>query len=435
MKRVPLILTLTLTAATAGAGVLLFRTKGAAEPSRVIAPVEGFSADELERIYQHSPLGAPPADPTNGVFGDPRAARLGQRLFFDTRFSKEGSVACATCHRSALGLGDRAPLPKGFPVDRNVPTLWNVAYNRWFFWDGRADSLWSQALKPLENPREHAGTRLQYVHLLHQDPALKSAYEEVFGPLPDLSDSARFPAAGGPFALPEGSPLHHAWTSMQEADRSAVNRLFSNLGKAIAAYERLLVTRRSPFDVYVEGLKSGDPDKLAALSPSARLGLKLFVGSANCRLCHSGPNFSDGEFHNIGIPPLRGGLTPDRFAAIDEVRRDEFNTAGAYSDDRALGEKKVNYLVKLQDTWGQIKTPGLRNVAKTAPYMHQGQFETLERVIQYYSTLQGMVQAGHHERAILNPLKLSPQDSAALVAFLASLTDEKIEESLLKPLP
>src|SRR5207253_8504734 len=125
-----------------------------------------------ERIPQHSPLGAPPADPTNIVFENPGAARLGQRLFYDPRFSKEGSVACATCHRSSLGLADRASLPKGFPVDRNVPTLWNVAYNRWFFWDGRADSLWGQALKPLENPREHAGTRLQYVHLLRQDPAM-----------------------------------------------------------------------------------------------------------------------------------------------------------------------------------------------------------------------------------------------------------------------
>jgi len=435
MKRIVVVVALALFVAAAAAGVLAFRGKGAGETSRVSGPVDGFTADELERIFQHSPLGEPPTDPTNAVFENPKAARLGQRLFYDSRFSREGSVSCATCHRADSGLGDHRSLPKDFPVDRNIPTLWNVAYNRWFFWDGRVDSLWSQALKPLENPKEHGGTRLQFVHLVRQDPALKAAYEDVFGPLTDLSDSSRFPAAGGPSVLPAESPLHAAWTSMKDADRVVVNRVFANLGKAIAAYERNLVTRRSAFDVYVEGLRSGDPAKLSALSAPARQGLKLFIGSANCRLCHSGPNFSDGEFHNIGIPPLLGGPTADRFEAVDQVRADEFNTAGVYSDDRAVGEKKLNYLVKLQDIWGQIKTPGLRNVAKTAPYMHQGQFESLDRVVQFYSTLQGMVQAGHHERAILVPLRLSAQDSAALVAFMESLTDEKIDDSLLKPLP
>jgi cytochrome c peroxidase len=435
MKRASLVLAPILVLGVGAAGWWSVRPKGDAPPSRPPAPAEGFTAEELERIFQHSPLGNPPADPTNAAFENPKAARLGQRIFYDPRFSRDGSVSCATCHRASAGFGDAAPLPKDFPVERNVPTLWNVAFNRWFFWDGRADSLWAQALKPLENPREHAGTRLQYVHLLRRDPVLKSAYEEVFGPMPELGDPARFPAAGGPFALPEGSPLRSAWAAMQEEDRAAVNRVFANLGKSIAAYERNLVTRRSPFDVFVEGLRSGDPAKLAALSPEARLGLKLFVGRANCRLCHTGPNFSDGEFHNIGIPPSLGGLTPDRFAAIDEVRRDEFNTRGPYSDDRPLGEKKLDYLVKLQDAWGQIKTPGLRNVARTAPYMHQGQFKTLPEVVRFYSTLQGMVQAGHHERAILTPLGLTAHESTALVAFLESLTDEKIDEALLKPLP
>src|SRR6185295_4609951 len=141
--------------------------------------------------------------------------------------------------------------------------------------------------------------------------------------------------------------------------------------------------------------------KRAALSPAARQGLKLFLGKANCRLCHSGPNFTDGEFHNIGIPPLRGGLTADRFAAIEEVRRNPFNTSGRFSDDRELGVKKLDYLPNLQETWGQIKTPSLRNVAKTAPYMHHEQFGSLEEVVRFYSTLKALVQAGHSERFIL----------------------------------
>ena len=407
-------------------GVFVVRGSLPPEPSSF-----GFTPEERERILQHSPLGDPPRDPTNAVFENPAAARLGQRLFFDPGFSRDGTVSCSTCHVAARGLADGQALSPRFPVDRSVPSLWNVAYNRWFFWDGRADSLWSQALQPLENPREHGSTRLQVVRRISDTPGLRAEYEAVFGPLPDLS---RFPPAGGPGVLPAGSPLHAAWTSMGESDQAVVNRLFANVGKAIAAYERGLVSRRAPFDVFVEGLRSGDAAKVAALSPEARQGLKLFVGKANCRLCHSGPNFTDGEFHNIGVPPLRGGFTADRFAAIDEVRKDPFNSRGPYSDDRASGEKKLDYLPKLQDTWGQIKTPSLRNVAKTAPYMRQGQFGSLEEAIRFYSTLKGMVQAGHSERFILTPLQLTSTEIAALVAFLESLTDESIDSRLLQPL-
>lgn len=423
---------LALTALVAGAVVAGLGTRDEEGTIAVLPP--DFTPQEVERLLQHSPLGGPPRDPTNAVFENPAAARLGQRLFFDPGFSREGTVSCATCHVASRGLTDGEALPSRFPVDRNVPSLWNVAYNRWFFWDGRADSLWSQALQPLENPKEHGSTRLQVVRRIADTPRLRAEYEAVFGPLPDVSDGRRFPPAGGPGVLPAGSPLHAAWTSMTEPDRETVNRIFANVGKSLAAYERGLVSRRSPFDVFVEGVRTGDAAKMAALRPEARQGLKLFIGKANCRLCHSGPNFSDGEFHNIGIPPLRGGLTADRFAAIEEVRRNPFNTSGAYSDDRALGEKKLDYLPKLQDTWGQIKTPTLRNVAKTAPYMHQGQFGSLEEVLRFYSTLKGMVQAGHSERFILAPLQLTSGEIMALAAFLESLTDENVDERLLRPL-
>jgi cytochrome c peroxidase len=310
-----------------------------------------------------------------------------------------------------------------------------VGYGRWFFWDGRADSLWSQALKPLENPREQGFSRLQVAHLLESDLRLRPLYEQVFGRLEDLRDPGRFPQKGRPVPENPGSPLEKAWTGMAEADRLTVDRIFSNVGKALEAYERRLVSRRSPFDVFVEGLRTGDRAKMASLSPSARLGLKIFVGKGNCRLCHSGPTFTDGEFHNLGIPPLRGGPTPLRYGAIAEIQRDPFNGKTQFSDDREAGARKLDYLVNLPDTWGQVKTPGLRNVAKSGPYMHQGQFKTLEEVVQFYSVLKGMLQAGHHERTILLPLFLEEAESAGLVAFLESLTDERIDANLLKPLP
>jgi cytochrome c peroxidase len=391
---------------------------------------DGFTPEEIERIGRLSPLEPPPPDPTNAVYEKDEAALLGRRLFFDPRLSKDGTVSCAVCHAPDRSFADGQALSPKFLLERNVPSLWNVAYNRWFFWDGRADSLWSQALQPLENGREHAGTRLQFAHLVAGDPVLRGAYERVFGAAPDLSDPKRFPPRGGPLAMPENGPERTVWASMAESDRDVVNRLFSNLGKAVAAYERRLVSRGAPFDEFVEGLKTGDAAKLQALGPAARRGLKLFVGRANCVLCHSGPNFTDGEFHNIGIPPARGNFTPDRFAAIEAVRKDPFNGKGTFSDARSAGDTKLDYLVKVQDLWGQIKTPSLRNVAKTAPYMHQGQFKTLEEVVRYYSTLQGMAQAGHSDRLVLAPLRLTPTESSDLAAFLESLTDEQIDPPL-----
>lgn len=395
MKRVVAVVGI-LMAAAAVAAFVAHRARGDGG-----APSE-FTPDERALVLQHA-LGDPPRDPSNAFFENPDAARLGQRLFFDPGFSRSGTVSCATCHVPERSFTDGLSLPERFPVDRNVPSLWNVAYNRWFFWDGRADSLWSQALQPIENPREHGFTRLESVRRILAVPALREGYARVFGPLPDPSD------------------------------RAAVDRAFANLGKAIAAYERNLVSRRSPFDLFAEGLRTGDAAKMAALSPAARQGLKLFVGRANCRLCHSGPNFTDGEFHNIGIAPLRGSPSPGRFAAIDEVRRDPYNMKGPFSDDPSSGAKKLDYLAKLQETWGQFKTPTLRNVAKSAPYMHQGQFKSLQEVVRFYSTLQGRVPAGHSEPFVLVPLMLSPDELAALVAFLESLTDESIDARLLKP--
>jgi cytochrome c peroxidase len=413
-----------------GAAAFAWTRRGAAPAGGVLpGPAGEFTADEVERILQHSPLAAPPRDPTNAAADDPSAAELGQAIFFDKRLSGSGKVSCATCHNPLLGFGDGKPLPEGFPVDRHVPTLWNVAYNRWYFWDGRSDTLWGQALKPLENPREHGSSRLQVAHVVRGDARLKSMYERGFGPLPDLGDARRFPAAGGPFGEHAA-----AWNAMTEDDRGVVDRIFSNVGKSLAAYERKLVSRASRFDTFVEGLRTGDAKKMEALSPSARLGLKIFVGKGNCRLCHGGPAFTDGEFHNLGIPPTRGGPTPSRFSAIPELRRDPFNAKGLYSDDREAGATKVDFLVDLPETWGQVKTPGLRNVAKTAPYMHQGQFKTLEEVVTFYSLLQGMLQAGHHERTILVPLLLDRNEILGLVEFLESLTDERIDERLLKPI-
>lgn len=426
------------------------------------APARG-SATTLDpelarRVLALSPLGPPPPDPTNAVADDPDAARLGQRLFFDPRFSKNGDTSCATCHVPGKGFADGLPLAQGVGgLERHSMALWNVAYQRWFFWDGRADSLWAQALVPLESPLEHGGSRLQYAHLVHDDPLLREEYELVFGPLPDLDDGVRFPAEGRPVPereadghspTPPGAERSHhalsekhfyhphqrAWDSMGEEDRVAVTRVFVNLGKALAAYERLLVSRASPFDTYVEGLREGDPAKLAAISPEARRGLELFVGEASCHVCHNGPDLSDREFHDLGLPPGPGAPADDagRAGALATLRSSPFVGTGDYSDDReATVARKVEFLPSHAHAGGgEFKTPTLRNVALSPPYMHQGQLATLEDVVRFYSTEAGQLDERPSTERILQPLHLSDADVHALVAFLESLTDERIDPAL-----
>jgi cytochrome c peroxidase len=386
-----------------------------------------FTQDERARIFALSPDESPsPVDPTNAVGDDSDAAQLGQFLFFDTRLSADGEQSCATCHQPDHGFSDPKRLSEALgTTSRHAPSLINAAFNRWQFWDGRADSLWAQAVKPLEDPAEQGTTRLDIAHLIARDDTLRQAYEDVFGALPDLSDTTRFRESG--------RPGDEAWESMSAADQQTINRILTNTTKAIAAYEMKLVSFDSPFDRYVDGLRSGDDEQLSALSEDAKEGLKLFVGPAGCVDCHTGPLLTNFEFHNLGFEP-RNWLAPEDFGRYDGValvRDDLFNAAGEYSDapesDRA---RELAFLGQNAETEGQFKTPTLRNVALTAPYMHGGHFETLEEVVRFYSELdESPVLVGHRDET-LQQLDLSDEDVHHLVAFLESLTGEPITERL-----
>ena len=366
-----------------------------------------FTDREWSVIQRLSPLPeTPPPSPTNRVADNPEAAQLGQMFFFDTRFSKDGTVACSTCHSPFHGFADveATSLGEGRGT-RNAPTLLNAAYNQWQFWDGRADTLWSQALSALEGEAEQAGTRLQYAHLIHQHYA--AGYETVFGQLPELEDITRFPT--------DGKPGDSAFDRMSEADQHAVNIVFANIGKAIEAYERLLISRNAPFDEFV----AGDAE---AISPEAKRGLKTFIGKGVCILCHDTPTFTDDEFHNLGIP--QGTLPEDtgRYGGISLLLSDPFNGGGAYSDDTAVATRILNFLEPIPRHQGEFKTPTLRNVALTAPYFHTGEFPTLESVIEFNNVGgTGGDFVGQRERT-LEPLGLSEQEKADLVEFLGTLT-------------
>ncbi len=399
--------------------------------SLVTAPLAGaieFTPEEIRKIAQHSPLGPPTPDLTNAFADDPGAARLGQFLFFDKRLSADRDISCATCHdpgRSfsdgqALGTGTRGRL-----TARHVPTLLNNAYNRWFFWDGRADSTWSQATQPLENPSEHAADRLQIAHFASRTAEIRSSYEALFGKLPDLSDEERFPAHAAP--IPDDLPRARAWKNMSATDRDAVNLIFTNLTKAIAAYERILVSRDSPFDRFVTLLASNRPEAAGALSESAQRGLRLFIGRGNCRLCHSGPNFSDGEFHDTALPREGGLRDTGRFGGTHRLLIDPFNSMGAFSDGI---RPELRYLAPQQATSGQFKTPTLRDVERTAPYAHTGQFKTLKQVLGFYSSRENIPRT-HGEQGVIRRLDLTDAQLEDLEAFLKSLTGRPLPDDLL----
>lgn len=395
-----------------------------------------FTPRQLRRILRLSPLGPPPPTSTNSVADDPRAARLGQYLFFDTRLSGNDQVSCATCHQPDASFADTVSFSRGVGIaQRHTPALWNVAYNRWYFWDGRADTLWSQALDPIENPREMASTRMGVIHRIYNHAPLRRAYESVFGKLPNLSDQTRFPAAARPVPANPGHNHHQSWMRISLDDRRLVNRAFANVGKALEAYQRQIISINAPFDVFVEGLRDNDAAKRAAISPSSQRGLQLFVDRANCWLCHSGPNFTDGEFHDTRVPPHADGNPGDsgRYDGITRLLSNPFNGRGAFADARdAAAIAKLEHLAQRPDFVRQFKTPSLRNVAQTPPYMHEGQFASLRDVIHYYSTLEGAVAGGHHrQESILKPLGLSESQILDLIAFLESLTDEKIDPSLM----
>jgi cytochrome c peroxidase len=355
-----------------------------------------------------------PADPSNQYADDPRAAVLGQKLFFDTRFSSNGKVACATCHLPEKLFQDGTPLAHGVgTTNRRTMTIIGTAYSPWFFWDGRKDSQWAQALAPLENPVEHGGNRTLYAHLITEFYA--DEYQALFGPLPDLSG---LPRNAGPVANPE---VAANWEVMPPDVRTVVTRIYVNMGKSIAAYERLLIPGESRFDRYVEAVLNNDYDVASGvLTPDEIAGLKLFIGEANCTNCHNGPLFTNNAFHNTGVAAAKD-LPEDigRSKGAQEVLTDEFNCLSVYSDAQPDQCTGLNFLLaEGHELVRQFKPPSLRNVAERGPYMHAGQFATLEEVLKHYNTAPE-APAGHSE---LEPLNLSNKQIAQIIAFLRTLS-------------
>jgi cytochrome c peroxidase len=383
-----------------------------------------WSAEEWARIKTLSPLPDPPPDTTNQYVGNDAAIRLGQEFYFDTRFSGNATlldalgqdvpyaraakgtpinVACATCHDPKRGGSDFTSAPNTVSIgagwyDVNSEQTVNSAYYPLLYWNGRTDSLWSQAAQVSESGVSMNGTRLNTFWVINNDPHYREQYTAVFGdqwPLPAAPTTADFPLTGKP-----GQP---AFDNMTVDNKQAVTRVWVNFAKAIAAYEYTLISRDSTFDTFVtEGSAS------TAISPAAKRGARLFVGKAACIDCHSGPLFSDGLFHDIGVPQVgdhvptvadcpstnsRCDCTPGNekgtclpagawagllrlSASVEPATGTNFNNTrrdSMWSDDGSDTSRAAYYGpptdTSLKGAW---RTPSLRDAALTPPYMHDG---------------------------------------------------------------
>jgi cytochrome c peroxidase len=354
-----------------------------------------------------------PRDAGNAVADNPQAARFGQQLFFDTRLSGNGEVSCATCHQPERRFTDGLATARAIGESRrNTPSLVGVAYSPWLYWDGRKDSLWSQALAPLEDPAEHGGHRIRLAMLLQDDQLYRHEYHDLFGQWPEVKEIE-------PIGT-DSSPADWAvtWQHLAIEDQQQIDTIFANLGKVLAAYERRLMPSPSRFDSYVSALVNKEPGAEDIFSSDERVGLRLFIGKAHCVECHNGPLFTNNEFHNTGLLPPSGFLPDEgRSQVIEQLRTDAFNCLGEFSDATADQCEELRYMRSGPELLGAMRTPSLRNLAGTAPYMHKGQMRTLTEVLEHYNRAP-LALIGHSE---VQPLGLSNKQLKQLEAFLLTL--------------
>jgi cytochrome c peroxidase len=390
----------------AGAAALLLCSGIPAHADGILA----FSRAEIAAIRQHGPWPPPlTSDASNRVSGNPRAVEFGARLFFDPRLSTTGAISCASCHVPESGWSDGRAVAVGLQeTERHTKSVVNARFNRWFGWSGAADSLWAASLRPMLDTREMGGAEQHVAALVRAQSDLLCGYRRAFGNPPPADDEA----------------------------------LLVDAGKALAAFQETLVTGRTPFDDFRDALVRGDRRAAARYPAAAQRGLRLFVGAGKCNVCHFGPQFTNGEFDKTGIPVRSVGGRYDwgRYDGIKTLLANRFNRLSRHSDDRSdAGTISTRHVALTLEAYGAFKVPGLRNVALTAPYMHNGSVASLRDVVKHYSEIDAAkmhiaVPMPHAEPdepvprraadSILRPLNLSSREIDDLVAFLETLTEQ-----------
>ncbi|MEX2962367.1 cytochrome-c peroxidase [Microbulbifer sp. TYP-18] len=379
-----------------------------------------FTDTDVAFLKQFSLASLPsmPIASDNLVADDPRAAALGQRLFFDKRLSVNGKVSCASCHQPHKYFTDGIARSKALGITRrNAPTILGAPYSPWFFWDGRKDSLWSQALGPLQDANEHGLDPIEIVRIIRKH------YKKDFDIL--FSNKVNW------VRLKKVIDRPRRFGRLTSRQKTSVNQIFSQVGKAIMAYERKLNFKPARFDRFVEQLQRDKTnDRLLAdlMNEDEVAGMRLFMGRANCASCHNGPLFTNYEFHNIGAPEADlENVDLGRYAGVMLLQQDAFTCLSEQSDADPDDCQEMRFLKKQgRELVGAFKTPTLRNVAHTAPYMHAGQFATLEAVLAHYNspTPPYYDREQHPSRPHFDifPLKLDEMQIKQLSAFLHTLS-------------
>src|SRR6185369_2240480 len=344
-----------------------------------LAPLAALAADEVQfteaemrAVLAHGPWPAPlTTDPTNRASGSRAAIELGERLFFDARLSLDGRFSCATCHVPERNWTDnKVRGTAAAEVDRNTPTLMNLRLGRWYGWDGGADSLWSQSIRPILDARELGATPHHVAELMRKDEQLSCRYRRALGAPPSPTDD---------------------------------EEVLVHVAKILAAFQETFETPPTPFDRFRNALARGERPQAWTYSEAAQRGLKIFVGKGNCSSCHSGPNFTSGEFANNGFSG-----DPGRPEGLKAAQASRFNLAGRYNDDPLKAVRVIQ-----EPEAGAFKVPTLRHLMLTAPYGHDGKRETLAEVVRHYS---------EKGSARLPALKLTTAEQTDLVVFLESIS-------------
>lgn len=313
------------------------------------------------------------------------AIEFGYRMFRAPRLSTNGYIACISCHQTDRAFTDAIARAQGMaPLGRNTPTLANLRLARWYGWDGASDSLWMASLRPILDVREIGADAARVAWLVRVGDGLACRYRRSFGVAPTAHDD---------------------------------ETVMVNVAKAIAAFVETLTTGRTPFDEYRDALARGDTATQARYPSAARRGAELFVGKGQCAVCHAGPNFSDGEFRSTR---QRGAADPGREAGLASWRLSPYNRFSRFSDQRVRAVPADRSSIGDTARRGQFRTPSLRNVSVTAPYMHDGSADTLFDAVGHHSRDDTQA-AGEAEVPWSAPL--SARETLDIVAFLETLTD------------
>jgi cytochrome c peroxidase len=326
----------------------------------------GYSDTQLHLILTHGPWPAPwTPDPSNRISGKPDAVELGRRLFFDARMSPSGRISCSSCHRPERGWTDGRPRGIGLePGDRNTPTLYDVRLYRRFGWGGGVDSLWAQSIRPLIDPKEMGSSATHVRSHLAADQDLARAYEAVFG------------------------------RRAQDADAELV---LVDAAKALAAYLETIVSGPTAFDRFRDALAASDTAAAARYPVAAQRGLAIFEGKGQCGGCHAGPAFTDGRTH-----PMTGAGGERAARPTETLLSTRYSLSGPFNDDPSGPSGDGSHL------GAGIRVPTLRNLTRSAPYMHDGTLTTLEDAVRRHPG---------------GAPTLDDQEIADLVAFLQTLSE------------